>query len=352
MPDPDIAAIEAGAFVEGQNCDFKREVNVDEQQGKIRFLDDVVAFLNRGPAHIFIGVREKGGKFAGFAPMNGNPDQFEQRLLSIVQTGVHPTPLDVTVRTLAVGSGWIADVDLPRHENGPFQNAQTGAFLLRTGSKNTPILRDALQSYFVKNDEWLAEVARLSAEESDRMAGSGRMADKGPHLQIGILPRQHFDSSTPMFTQGPHWRHTAPAFGGHGSVLFQGSEVGHEAVGQGGDGRGVDRLLVRDDWFVHAYIAWPMRVTVGEDRLTFHEFKEELPIYLAQLDEFFAESKIEGPFAVTMALQDLQRDATLGRYFRGVESVRMIRPKIVAMVGDTDLVTTFLAQVRRTTIYG
>lgn len=351
MTKPDIASIEAGKFVEGDACDFKRQVNLDQEEGRKRLLDDVVAFLNRGPAHIFIGVEERGGGFAGFVPMHGDPDQFERRLLSIIQTGVHPTPLDVRVHILAVGTGWIANLDLPHHENGPFQNAHSGAFLTRTGSKNTPILREVLQSSFRDRKQWLADVVRLSHREAQEIIASGRMVDKGPYLQIGILPRQHFDPSIPMFEQDAHWRKMAPAFGDHMSVSFKGGAVGHEAIGEGLAG-GIDRLLIRDDWFVHAYIAHPMWVTAGDDRLTFHEFKSELPDYLAQLDELFLEHGIEGPFAVVIELHELQRSSPVGRYFRGLNSVQMIRPQIVRRVTDPDLIAPFLKRVHRATIYG
>jgi len=134
--------------------------------------------------------------------------------------------------------------------------------------------------------------------------------------------------------------------------MFQGGEVGHEAVGVGGDGLGLDRLLIRDDWFVHSYIAWPMWLTAGEERLTFHEFQGELPLYLAALDELLSECGIVGPFAVTMELRELQRQQPLGKYFRETPAVRMIRPKIIRNMAEPDFISTFLSQVRRTTIYG
>jgi hypothetical protein len=48
-----------GGLQEGQDLDFKREVNIDKPEAKSRLLDDVVAFLNRGAARIIVGVEER-----------------------------------------------------------------------------------------------------------------------------------------------------------------------------------------------------------------------------------------------------------------------------------------------------
>src|SRR5438128_4047008 len=119
MADLTIDGMLQGAIVESESCDFKREINLGDPRGKSRFIDDVVAFLNRGPAHIYIGVREEAGRCVGFSPVSEDRDRFSQRLLSVIQTGIEPVPLDVSIDILDVDGGWIADVKLPAHSDGP-----------------------------------------------------------------------------------------------------------------------------------------------------------------------------------------------------------------------------------------
>lgn len=75
-----VAQLAEGGLQEGQDLDFKREVNIDKPEAKSRLLDDVVAFLNRGAARIIVGVEEKGGRFDGFRPLAGDPDKTALRL--------------------------------------------------------------------------------------------------------------------------------------------------------------------------------------------------------------------------------------------------------------------------------
>ena len=52
-----VEEVERGNLQEGQDLDFKREVNLDKLEGRSRLLDDVVAFLNRGAGRIIVGAR-------------------------------------------------------------------------------------------------------------------------------------------------------------------------------------------------------------------------------------------------------------------------------------------------------
>ena len=110
-----VAEIAGGDLQEGQGLDFKREVHVDKPEAKARLLDDVVAFLNRGPARLVIGVEEKGGRFDSFRPQQGDADKAALRLQTIIQDGVSPIPVDVQVVPLHLEGGFILDIQIPRH---------------------------------------------------------------------------------------------------------------------------------------------------------------------------------------------------------------------------------------------
>jgi predicted HTH transcriptional regulator len=70
---------------EGPDLDFKRSIEIDKRELKARLLDDVVAFLNRGPSRIVIGVQEKDGRFDALRPIPGNADQLSLRLQTLIQ---------------------------------------------------------------------------------------------------------------------------------------------------------------------------------------------------------------------------------------------------------------------------
>ncbi|MGQ0588348.1 MAG: AlbA family DNA-binding domain-containing protein [Sphingosinicella sp.] len=348
---PTVDAIARGDFVENERLDFKRQLNLDDVTGRQRLVDDVVAFLNRGGGTILVGVDESEGRFAGFRPIAGDRDALGRRTISILQDGIDPTPLDIRFHCLDLVDGFVLDLEISAHRNGPFQARHSGAFLIRTAAQNRPISPAELRSYFVEEKEWLDRTVALTREESDRLAGTGKMTERGPVLQFGIVPRAFFDPVHPHFSQDAHWRSIAPSFDDRARILFKGCEGGHEAFAVGGDGKGGSRLFVRDDWFVHAWVAWPLWVEPGEKMLSLYKFKTELlPAFLNELDQFLDEQAVAGPYAVLMELTHLQRDPKVGRFFRESEAVTMLRPRFVERIaGMSD---QFIELVQRSTIYG
>jgi hypothetical protein len=332
---PTIESIARGDFVENERLDFKRQLNLNEEMGRHRLIDDVVAFLNRGNGTILVGIEESQGRFSAFHPIELDRDALSRRVVSTLQDGILPTPLDIRVHFLDVDGGFILDIEIPAHRNGPFQAKYSGAFLIRTAAQNRPVSPSELRGYFVNEKQWLDAAGALTREESEKLARSERMTERGPVLQFGILPRAHFDPQHPHFTQHAHWRSVAPSFEDRARILFRGSDGGQEAFAPGGDGKGSSRLLVRDDWFVHGWVAWPLWVVPGEEILSLYKFKTELlPAFLSEIDEFLNEQQIGGPYAVVMELAHLQRDAKVGRFFSHNEAVTMMRPRFVDRMVD------------------
>jgi hypothetical protein len=347
---PTIEALASGAFVEDNQLDFKRQLNLEREEGRHRFIEDVAAFLNRGAATILVGVDESEGRFAGFRPLQGDRDALGLQVLNILHDGISPPPLDIRVHALDVDEGFILDIEIPAHPGGPFQVKHNGAFLRRAGPKNRPLSRAELTSYLVEEKQWLDAVATQTREESEKLDASGRMSERGCVLIFGILPRAHFDPHFPSFSQNGPWRSYAPSFEDRARVLFKGHDGGHEAFALGGDGKGGSRVLVRDDWFIHGWIAHPLWVQPGEERLSLFEFKKDLlPAFLGELDDFLDKNEIEGPFAVTMELAFLKRNEGLGRFFHDNERVRMLRPRFVQCMSEIG--EPFVELVHRSTIY-
>lgn len=74
--------------------------------------------------------------------------------------------------------------------------------------------------------------------------------------------------------------------------------------------------------------------------------------YLKGLSEFLMEQEIEGPFAVTLALQSLEETENFGAWFRDTNTVRTLRPQIVSFIDDETMIVDFLRRVRQASVYG
>lgn len=222
-----ITSADVSLFQEGQDLDFKREVNVEKADLKARLIDDVVAFLNRGPSRIIVGVVEKGGRVERFWPLGGDADQTALRIQAIIQDSISPMPIDVQVVPIHLEEGYLLDIQIPHHPTGPFMNRLTGGYLVRSGARNVPIDPGMLRSRFVDETSWLARLEELTAAEDADLAANKRVvAQQG--LRIAILPRDHFDHQRGPFTQGDHVRFPGPIFHEHSDPFFKATEDGQE----------------------------------------------------------------------------------------------------------------------------
>ncbi len=346
-----VVDIERGDLQEGQDLDFKREVHVDKPEAKARLLDDVVAFLNRGPSRLIVGVEEKGGRFDSFRPQQGDPDKTALRLQTIIQDGVTPVPVDVQVVPLHLEGGFILDIQIPRHTGGPFMNRLTGSYLIRSGARNLPIDPAMLRSRFVDETSLLTRLTDLTAAEDVTIAASGRVEARQA-LRVAILPAEHFNHRQMPFVQDGHVRHPGPVFHEHSDPWFKVAEDGHEVYAQDMRARGIERLFVRDDWFIHAHAAFAIQQTSGEGRLALAEFNDATRHYLGALARFFDDQEITGPFAITLTLQGLTESEHFHAWFRNLSAVRMLRPRLVGKVDDPELIADFLRRVRQASLYG
>ena len=344
-----LTAAEVSQLQEGQDLDFKREVNVDKPDLKARLVDDVTAFLNRGPSRIIVGVVEKGGRVDRFWPLGGDADQMALRVQSVIQDSISPMPIDVQVVPIHHEEGYLLDIQIPRHPIGPFMNRLTGGYLVRSGARNVPIDPGMLRSRFVDESGWLGRLEELTATEDADLAANGRLVPQ-QGLRIAILPREHFDYQRASFSEEDRVRYPGPIFHEHSDPFFKATEDGHEIYSSSFNAEGLDRLFIRDDWFVHAQIAFAIQQEQGEGRLRLYEFNADVERYLKALAAFFDEQEIEGPFAVTLALRSLGETEHFGRWFSKATTVRTLRPKLVTAVDDPNLVAEFLRKVKQATI--
>lgn len=343
--------ISSGALQEGQDLDFKREVDLDSDKHKFGLLDDIVAFLNRGPSRIVVGIDESAGRFGGFRPLGGDPDQIALRYQKLIQDSILPVPIDVQVVPIALADGFLIDIQIPQHHGGPFVNRRNGSYLIRSGARNLPIDPGTLRSRFIDETTWMSRLDEFTAAEDATVAASGRV-ELYRALRVGILPREHFDHMRAPFSQNSHVRSPAPSFSEHNTQFFEVCEDGHEARLINFNNQGIERLFIREDWFVHAHIAGVLYQRSGEGMLALHEFETQAKAYFKELAQFFDEQEIKGPFAITLALQALGETANFGRWLERTATVRTLRPRLVFSVDEPSLVEGFLQQVRQASRLG
>lgn len=346
-----VDQITSGELQEGQQLDFKRMVDLEKIEGKKGLLDDVVAFLNRGSGRIVVGVEEKGGKYDSFRPMAGDPDKAVLRFQTLIQDSISPLPIDVQVVPLDLDEGFILDIQLPSHLGGPFMNRLSGSYLIRSGSRNLPIDPGTLRSRFVDETMWMSQLGELTAAEDAKVAESGRLVLRQA-LRIAILPREHFDHQREPFSQRDHVRYPGPVFHQYSSPMFRIAEDGHEIYAMDMRSQGLERLFLRDDWFIHGHVGYAISETQGERRLQLPEFDEAVRRYLGDIAAFLGKHGIEGPFAVTFALQGLVECEHFGDWFPNTSIVRTLRPRLVQDVDDPVMVADFLRRVRQASRYG
>lgn len=352
MPlEPTLELIEAKSIVEGADYEFKRQVDFGDARQKSNFVDDVVAFLNaeRG-GYIIVGVKETGGAFSGYSPLQEDPDQLVRRVLSLVQDNIDPRPLNIDVQALAIEGGSVVRIAIPVHRMGPYQNRITGGFYVRTGAKNTPLRRDELGAYFVDQDRYESELRLQMGYQDGTLRQRQTMASGGPGLNIGVLPREHFDRGRGPFEQRGNVLFAAPGYHSGSRHPFRGADSGHEAIEVDGRGKAIGRVVVTDDWFIHARAVHPFDYD-GSGRVRFDLFRETLTQFLASLDTFVQREEILGPYGLSIYITDLRANDKIAWIFERADSVGLPRMAWVEKIADPDVIDRLHSRLLSVTVH-
>lgn len=349
---PTLDLIRNNQVVEGQHYDFKRAIDLSDRKAKADFINDVVAFLNAGPAHLVIGVQEKKGVFERFEPLTGDRDSIRRQFVSVIQDNILPKPLGITVEFIEADEGFLVDVRIPEHRMRPYQNRINGAFYVRTDAQNTPIPRDHLFAMFTPSERFDETVRALMEREDRAVEERDIMQKSGATLHIGIVPLEHFEHSREPFDPGRGILKAMRYYHGYGSGVFKGCDGGYELKDTSFDeGRSVSRFFIGDDWLVHSYVAHPFSTDNG-GRLTLPEFKESLTRHLSDIALLLKDSEIRGPFCVLLAVRNLQRNPKVAWAFPNANSRVLPRGYMTERLDDPEMVSRFYDMVRGASIYG
>lgn len=364
---PTREAIEGRRIAEGTFYDFKREVDLDKKHpnggksAKERFIDDVVAFLNGEGGHIIIGVAESDGVWANYIPMSGDREKVCNKFLQVIQSTIIPLPTKIDVVPLDVPGGFVLDVRIERQWRKPFQNAMSGAFYVRGGPRNRVLTVPEIREHFADVEKMETDLSRLFEAfrrdllSSDHINSMGRISvsplggiafsednDTGPRLLLGILPRQHYDRSRPRHDAGKSSQRGIAAFNGGWYPPLRGCAGGFEALSTH------ERLFVATDWHITGWVKHPF--DLSRDRPDIASFEENLRRHLRSLQEFLNEGDVNGPYAITFAIEGL--DELDGWSRPGMSSeIGDSRPSIVEDLNDPQVLGDFITQVRSALFY-
>ncbi len=354
-PNPTRAAIESGGIREDQRYEFKTEVDLGRDQAKSDLVDDVVAFLNAGPGHIVVGVMEKRGAFVRFSPLRGDPDAEARRFVQILQDNIDPKPLDLDATAIDLDGGFIMWIRIGEHRRQPYQNRINGAFLKRTGAKNTPLPRSEVEARFVDEDRYRRDARDLMVREDARTAARGVLAAPEPTLHLAIVPRERYARFPPRLRRSfepPNGLglKTAPTYHERRAGIFHGCQGGSDDVAPDRGGHDA-RFFVGDDWSVYTQVAWPIRVTDGEDRLDLPGFEAGLTAFLKAIDVFLTAEGVYGPFCVDVAVRGLDHRRT-AFFFPASSAIELGNPVMIDRLGDAGLAAYIYETVQRGSRYG
>ena len=347
-----VEDIKNGKVVEGQGCDFKRMVDLDDPSAKSNFVSDVTAFLNAGAGHLLIGIDEKRGAFAGFHPVRGDPDAMCLRLQQVVHDNIEPRPTRVVVTPIPLDGGFLLDVDIPEHLLRPYQNRISGAFHLRTGARNTLLDRDALRAFFISREEQERDLLARTRAEDERLDQEGMM-EVGPSLQLGILPREHYLRSKPPFRRiEGHQVKLAPVFHDDRPSMFEGCNGGFQAVVRTFAEKGYSRFFVGHNWFLHARVMFPFEADRSGGGALLGSLRPALGRFMDQVADFTEGEGLAGPFCVVLAIRGLRTNDKTAFLFPFTDSVELPGSRMLESLRATDLVDDFSDLVVRSSRYG
>ncbi|MBY9068237.1 ATP-binding protein [Hyphomonas sp. WL0036] len=348
-----LTAIQSQEISEDQTFEFKARIELDSRHQKADFINDIVAFLNSGPGHLFVGVRESKGVFSGWQPIKQNWDAFHRQILSIIQDNITPVPHAVRVNCIELdGDGYIARIDLPDHRNRPYQNKLTGGFYIRTGAKNTPIPRDRVHSFFTQIETLEKDTADLIESENQALEARGLIDLRATSLQIAVVPLEHYERDQAPFDPGSQPLKSMRHYHSERSGVFRGCQNGVELIERTFSGDVISRFFIGDDWLLHSCALHPIKLFEGGGRLGLHEFHTELLRHLRDIQLILDDSKIFGPFGLQLRLKNLRSAPGMSNAFPNADTASLPRPVRVERLDDENVLRRFYLKVRTISLYG
>ncbi|MCW2282591.1 hypothetical protein M2323_000352 [Rhodoblastus acidophilus] len=323
---PSRELIENGTIREDRFYEFKhRDALDDSDKKKSDIVDDVIGFLNaERVGHIVFGIRDKRGAFGEWVGFSDDQDKTKRKIISFLHDLIDPKPTGLAIGFIELDGGEYAiDLRIAQHRFQPYQNRRTGGFKIRMDAENAVIKRDDIYAQFKKIEDFKADLVKRCLEEDRAVAEANDMADEGAILTISILPRDHYENLPPLCVGDRHvMRLSGRDYHYHRQIWFKGCGNGQEAVSIDGNSKVITRLMVADDWFIHATVAHPIQCDEERGR-SFSALKEMLHDFLSGIEELAKASNVRGPFLHRAEFTNLGRGRIKGAFHRHAPLVVM-----------------------------
>jgi hypothetical protein len=178
---------------ESATLDFKRELPIADDSGRVELLKDVCAFANNAGGHLIYGIAEDGGCASAPRPIQGEPaDAAKRRLLQILEARLEPRVLGLQTHVVSVGGGYVLVLRVPASFNGPHRYSHNGyaRFVIRSGTHTTELTYPELRAAFDRTATLSERTRQFRAERLAAVASGriSRMLIAGPQCIVHLIP--------------------------------------------------------------------------------------------------------------------------------------------------------------------
>ena len=174
----DVATLEAlvqNGVSEGKTLEYKRELPLDSDQGKGKFLTIVCAFANADGGDLVIGVDEDKGaptKLVGLE--NANIDRETVRMEQILRSGLEPRVPGIEIHPIALGNEkWVMIVRVPASWTAPHRVRETRKFHIRHSAGVCELDVGEIRTAFALSETLVQRIEDFRADRIGRIH-SGR----------------------------------------------------------------------------------------------------------------------------------------------------------------------------------
>lgn len=199
-----LEAMVANGAAESITLEFKSAPYPAGQDGGREFLKDICALANTSGGWLLIGIAEEGGAASEIVPIDdGDPDKMQQRLESLLQSGIEPRVSGTRMRKIDVTGGYVIVIRIPPSANVPHRvTAQnSNRYYLRSSAGAYEASYGELKSMFSQTAGFAEQFRRF---RNDRVEAIGRritpipiVEDRG-RLVVHIKPVQAFGGHMPI----------------------------------------------------------------------------------------------------------------------------------------------------------
>lgn len=207
---------------ENRNLEYKRELNVRNDQGKKEFLADISSFANTSGGDIIYGIEETDGVPTAILPIQINVDEEVLRLTSIIQTGLSPR-INFHFESLEYQGGIILILRIFQFYSGPVMISlqSNGKFFARHTNGKYQMDQSQIVNHAIKANSIRDEFTKFRNGRIDYfLSGEAGNDPSLPFILFYIYPITSFTLDLNTIERENTIEHLRPLSGGYRSSTF------------------------------------------------------------------------------------------------------------------------------------